>query len=226
MDQNPWAVQSLQSFYFLKCPECDFDTKEENSFENHATENHPLSFVLFDKKYVPEDFNTIDIKEESLSHFDTRISHDYKKSFTPDQLSPLSYSIEDNSMLDVPDLKKELIDVDQNELKDNRNDNNSSEMKSYSSDDSITGNNLEEDPLTSYMVTVHEEKKQYICVICRKTFGNDGILQAHISSVHDGIKLIFKCPVCNGCFSTSEELNEHRTTSHVKVENILKGSLD
>ena len=126
MDQNPWAVQSLQSFYFLKCPECDFDTKEENSFENHATENHPLSFVLFDKKYVPEDFDTIDIKEESLSHFDTRISHDYKKSFTPDQLSPLSYSIEDNSMLDVLDLKKELTDVD------NKNDNNNVEMKSYS----------------------------------------------------------------------------------------------
>ena len=47
MDQNPWAVESLQSFYFLKCPECDFDTKEENSFENHATENHPLLGTIF-----------------------------------------------------------------------------------------------------------------------------------------------------------------------------------
>ena len=64
MDQNPWAVESLQSFYFLKCPECDFDTKEENLFENHATENHPLSLVLFDQKSVKKDFDTIDIKEE------------------------------------------------------------------------------------------------------------------------------------------------------------------
>jgi hypothetical protein len=64
MAQNPWAVESIQAFYFIKCPECDFDTKEENSFENHATENHPLSLVLFDKKSVKKDFDTIDIKEE------------------------------------------------------------------------------------------------------------------------------------------------------------------
>ena len=215
MDQNPWAVESIQAFYFLKCPECDFDTKDENSFENHATESHPLSFVLFDKKYVPEDFDTICIKKE-------QIGHDCKKSFMP----LLSYSIDDNSMLDVPDLKKELIDVDQNELKDYENDKNNSEMKNYSADDSFIQNNLEEVPFNSYMVKVHEEKKQHKCVICRKTFGNDGILKAHISSVHEGIKLIFKCPVCNGSFSTSQELNEHHTKSHVKVENILKDSLD
>ena len=226
MAQNPWAVESIQAFYFLKCPECEFDTKEENSFENHATENHPLSFVLFDKKYVPEDFDTICIKEEPLSHFDTQINHDYKKSFMPNQLSLLSYSIDDNTMLDVPDLKKELTDVDQNELQENKNDYNNSEMNSYFADDSIIENNLEKAPLNSFLVTVHEEKNQYKCVICRKTFGNDGILQAHISLVHEGIKVIFKCPVCNGSFSTSQELNEHHTTSHVKVENILKGSLD
>ena len=56
MDQNPWAVESIQAFYILKCPECDFDTKKENSLENHATENHPLSLVLFDKKSVKKDF--------------------------------------------------------------------------------------------------------------------------------------------------------------------------
>ena len=39
MAQNPWAVQSIQDFYFLKCPECDFDTKEENLFENHAKDH-------------------------------------------------------------------------------------------------------------------------------------------------------------------------------------------
>jgi hypothetical protein len=28
------------SSVFLKCPECDFDTKEENLMENHITGNH------------------------------------------------------------------------------------------------------------------------------------------------------------------------------------------
>ena len=58
MAQNPWAVDSIKAFYFLKCPECDFDTKEENSFETHATKNHPQSFALFVKKCVVQDFDT------------------------------------------------------------------------------------------------------------------------------------------------------------------------
>ena len=44
---NPWQVESIQDFSFLKCPECIFDTKTEDIFRNHATENHPLSLVLF-----------------------------------------------------------------------------------------------------------------------------------------------------------------------------------
>ena len=71
MDQISWAVESIQAFYYLKCPECDFDTREENSFENHATENHPLSLVLFGKQSAKKDFDAIKIKEEPFSHFDT-----------------------------------------------------------------------------------------------------------------------------------------------------------
>ena len=46
---NPWEVESLQAFQFLKCPECTFDTKEENFFQMHAMDHHPLSIVFFDK---------------------------------------------------------------------------------------------------------------------------------------------------------------------------------
>ena len=107
MAQNPWAVESIQAFYFLKCPECDFDTKEENSFENHATENHPLSLVLFGKKSINEDFDSIYIKEEPLSHSDTLISDDAKISYVDNKNFLKSSVTEDNSMLDVPELKQE-----------------------------------------------------------------------------------------------------------------------
>ena len=90
MANNPWEVESIKDFYFLKCPECDFNTREENSFENHATENHPLSFVLFDKKYVKEDFNKIDIKEEPLSQSDTQIPY-YDQKSTINNLFPFSH---------------------------------------------------------------------------------------------------------------------------------------
>ena len=46
---NPWQVESIEAFYFLKCPECMFFTKEDKGFYHHAVKNHPLSFVLFGK---------------------------------------------------------------------------------------------------------------------------------------------------------------------------------
>ena len=49
MANNPWQVDSIHSFSIFKCPECIFDSKEEDNFQDHATENHPLSFMLFGK---------------------------------------------------------------------------------------------------------------------------------------------------------------------------------
>ena len=55
---NPWLVESVQAFTYLKCPECIFDTKEIHNFQAHALENHPLSIVLFGNDKV--------LKEEKL----------------------------------------------------------------------------------------------------------------------------------------------------------------
>ena len=55
MDGNPWQVASLQDFLYLKCPECTFDTQEDLSFQDHALENHPLSFVFFGETFVKEE---------------------------------------------------------------------------------------------------------------------------------------------------------------------------
>ena len=46
---NPWHVDSIQTFWFLKCPECNFDSKKEEIFQDHAIENHPKSWELFSK---------------------------------------------------------------------------------------------------------------------------------------------------------------------------------
>ena len=58
--KNPWKVNSIQAFTFLKCPECNFDTKEEDNFQCHAIENHPLSFVFFGKTYEGEEYEEFD----------------------------------------------------------------------------------------------------------------------------------------------------------------------
>ena len=46
---NPWKVDSIQAFSCLKCPECSFNTKEEDWFQDHAVKNHPSSSLLFYK---------------------------------------------------------------------------------------------------------------------------------------------------------------------------------
>ena len=46
---NPWLVESIKEFTYICCPECVYRTKEESTFQAHAIQNHPQSFVLFNK---------------------------------------------------------------------------------------------------------------------------------------------------------------------------------
>ena len=66
MDKNPWEVDSIQAFSYLKCPECKFDTKKEILFENHATKRHPLSYAFFGKnEFIKVEIDSgVQIKEE------------------------------------------------------------------------------------------------------------------------------------------------------------------
>ena len=59
---NPWQVESIEAFAYLKCPECVFDCKEAVIFQEHAVENHPLSNVLFDVEC--NFFEKIEVKQE------------------------------------------------------------------------------------------------------------------------------------------------------------------
>ena len=68
--KNPWHVRSIQSFSCLKCPECAFITKEENSFQTHAVQNHPLSYVGYTSIF----FGSLSSKSEKLSSNDKRLS--------------------------------------------------------------------------------------------------------------------------------------------------------
>ena len=47
MNANPWQVDSIEAFSCLKCPECNFYSRDENYFKDHAMANHPCSVVFF-----------------------------------------------------------------------------------------------------------------------------------------------------------------------------------
>ena len=86
MDSNPWQVDGIEDFSYFHCPECTFVAKEESLFQEHALENHPLSFGLFGKKLDEKDITDIvkvemcDTDEDvELDFDDTKIS-EMKKS--------------------------------------------------------------------------------------------------------------------------------------------------
>ena len=80
MEENPWQVDSVQAFSFLKCPECIFDTQEEDFFQVHATENHPLSLVLFGKISKDNDFKESLMIEDDFKTEDTSENYDIEVS--------------------------------------------------------------------------------------------------------------------------------------------------
>ena len=67
---NPWQVRSIQAFSCLKCPECAFITKEENTFQTHAVQSHPLSYV----GYASIFFGRLSSNNEILSPKSYRLS--------------------------------------------------------------------------------------------------------------------------------------------------------
>ena len=73
MIENPWLVESIDAFYFLKCPQCEFNTKIETFFQTHALAMHPMSHVLFAHPVhttLPsnqEDFKANKVGKEQLS---------------------------------------------------------------------------------------------------------------------------------------------------------------
>ena len=97
MEYNPWQVDSLQAFSFLKCPECIFDTKEEDFFQVHAIEKHPLSFVLFGKTLIEDNTEeriTIDddFKKETIEKSDAENSS-YDSFLTEKSEDPFSKAV-------------------------------------------------------------------------------------------------------------------------------------
>ena len=111
MDENPWQVDSLQDFLYLKCPECTFDTQEEENFEHHALENHPSSFVFFGETFL---------KEENFE-LDERFSEDYKDPLitngeTQDNIKPSENFALTPILPKLTNLKEDLID-DKSEFK-------------------------------------------------------------------------------------------------------------
>ena len=79
MALNPWRVQSIDEFNFFCCPECVYRSKEENSFQTHALQNHELSSTFFhhadDPKTIETGINNLIDRPSSSCDFCKILSH-------------------------------------------------------------------------------------------------------------------------------------------------------
>ena len=50
--KNPWSVPSLQEFLKFVCPECDFNSKDENEFHWHTLDNHDKAKRIWAKSAI------------------------------------------------------------------------------------------------------------------------------------------------------------------------------
>ena len=207
---NPWQVESIQAFYYLKCPECEFDTIEENMFEDHAIKNHPLSHELFGKKSLIEgEFDSVVIKEEQISDVDEQDNNCEMFDFHHTEM------VDDYNLSEV---KREPLD-EQLESKD---------LQNIASDndgiDQVKKGFIDKDfESEDHVAYVHEEKKPFYCFHCEQGFMSNHILKLHFESEHP---LDNKCSFCPKRFGATLDLKKHLDTEHKGVKKDKNTSLN
>ena len=237
MNSNPWQVDSIQTFYCLKCPECMFFSHEEFNFKHHALENHPLSYFLFGKSENNEEMAQNEENSDMYENYEN----------VP------STSINSNSLIDCTMIKKESFDL---EIKDNNDfkpiemsdeyfvpttnfkddytiikNENSEYLESYDgikaeeksesvfaeSIDPMEGyleeTEFQNEPFYNFSQSFHEGKKQFKCDSCSSSFTQKRNLAAHIRLVHEGINT-FLCEICNKAFGSNSAMKKHVSSVH------------
>ena len=243
MSNNPWLVESVLAFSYLKCPECEFDSKEVSSFQDHAVENHPLSFVLFG---------------ENTERYDTFISME------PD--CELKESSEDVNFSENSATKFNFtnVSIKQEELSDscpeydkNRNTETNEELSDVSlvveDEDYEEDANDETGTLIYNIDAVHQVgseeiiiqsnngKIQYSCGKCSSTTMRKEDLLKHFETFHKLRKYDisldpsyfakdsetapkfneeFQCKECESAFGGLPDLKRHIKMFHLKLEPI------
>ena len=67
--------------------------------------------------------------------------------------------------------------------------------------------------LDEHITSIHENKKELQCMICKKPFNLAARLQAHVKRVHNKIKK-HVCQICECRFATTGELKYHSKSNH------------
>ena len=210
-ENNPWNVESLQDFLCLKCPECVFDTKEEDSFQNHATENHPLSIVLFGRTFKEE---TNVAKEFNLegNFIDDKIESEDPLQSDPDYLDHCESKLEPHIKIE-----EEII------AEQTKNHQNLKQVFSHkkSLEKMYTckcGKRMaSENSLKNHVKNLCGKRKKLKCSVrvCKEVFESHSSRLKHFADAHPS-RTIYDCSFCNVKDIDKFKIQKHLKTKHEK----------
>ena len=205
MNENPWQVDCIEAFTCLKCPECNFYSREENCFKDHAMANHPCSVVFFGKheEYIaltPEEYNKKFNKQSNLDETSScRIKVEIKQEIVEDE-NKLNDSELVGEYYEDLNRQEEIFEDDPIGFNDDIN----LDFKSKS----------ETTIIRNYLVNY-----PYRCSLCNKGYAQKPSLIKHFKTVHGENSIQFKCSICNKKFSEMQTLIEHNALVHEQETN-------
>ena len=208
LTNNPWQVNSINAFSFLKCPECSFDTKEELIFQDHALGNHPLSFVLFGKtckedEEILVDPVFIDIKQELPDTNESNYSESVEK----------SEDAEKKSHFDEVHVGKEFSIVKQEETIEESTSNEQENSSELDLKCSSCGYRSE----TRYIMKKHiaqQHKGQNVKYINMTSKKTQISLKLNKVELWNSFPTVFKCSQCDKAFYNEQKLKDHVEIVH------------
>ena len=123
MNSNPWQVDSIEAFCCLKCPECDFNSRNKTNFKAHAVVYHPRSIVFFgtttesswdDCVAEPRDQPDCE-NQNSLSEQEQQPQHQSQPQPQPQSQSPIKMTGNGFQYIDHSDQQKEQSNHHEND---------------------------------------------------------------------------------------------------------------
>ena len=85
--------------------------------------------------------------------------------------------------------------------------------KSFASGDSLRNHNY----------SMHEVKRDLQCGECHKLFSHQSIFKTHFKNVHEAIKTMHKCDVCDTSLSSKMSLRDHINSLHLEKKDFQCG---
>ena len=201
---NPWKVDSVEAFRYLKCPECDFETQETLDFKNHAIKNHPMSkFGLFRP----------DVYECEICEYSCKTLPKFKAHILAKHGFPCTEC--EKSFITELCLQKHFISVHKEVHEEKEDISTVHEVKKGHQCPECGKSFVSKRALKNHIKMIHKKNQPIKCSICGYSSKNLPEFKAHISAKHGYNR--YPCTECEKCFISELRLQKHFISVHKEV---------